>query len=468
MLCLSCTNSKHQTLNIIVQFNKKNIQRRIYTVSELTADIKALLEESFPFVWISGEISNFSMPVSGHFYFTLKDENAQIKAVMFRGQNRNLKFDPEDGMSVTGLGRISVYEPRGIYQIIFEYLEPKGIGALQVAFEQLKKRLYEEGLFDEIHKKPIPFLPQKISLITSPTGAVVHDILKIINRRFPNIPIEIMPVKVQGYGADKEIVNGIELLNVRGDTDVIILARGGGSIEDFQAFNSEEVARAIFASKIPIIAAVGHETDFTIADFVADLRAPTPSAAAELAVPLKDELEQRCTELSNSLTIRIRLYIERLRFLLNKTAKRIIDPRKKIQDLRLRTDDFTARLIRLSINGIRQRHERLAWRTDKLYANNPVIQINKTKEKLEQTNFNLLTYLQIYLKNKYSLLRELTGRLYALSPTAILDRGYSITRTIPDAAVVRDPKNVSIGQDLEVMVAKGSLIVNVQRKERRE
>lgn len=229
-----------------MNLNNDNPHRQIYTVSELTDSIKLLLEENFPFIWICGEISNFNVPVSGHYYFSLKDEEAQISAVMFRSQNRNLKFVPEDGMNIIGLGRVSVYGPRGSYQIIFEYLEPRGIGAIQVAFEQLKNKLSAEGLFEEDHKKPIPFLPKNISIITSPTGSVVHDILKIIDRRFPSVQIEIIPVKVQGEGSNNEIVGGIELLNTRGDADVAILARGGGSIEDLQAFNSEEVARAIF------------------------------------------------------------------------------------------------------------------------------------------------------------------------------------------------------------------------------
>ena len=210
-------------------------QRKIYSVSELNAEIKALLEESFPFVWIYGEISNFRTPVSGHFYFTLKDAAAQISAVMFRGQQRNLKFRPEDGMSVTGMGRLSVYEPRGTYQIILEYLEPSGIGALQIAFEKLKRRLAEEGCFDEAHKRPLPFLPRKISIITSPTGAVVHDILKIINRRFSRVHIQIIPVKVQGHGAAEEIVAALELLNSRDEADVAILAQCAEAVSPHRA-----------------------------------------------------------------------------------------------------------------------------------------------------------------------------------------------------------------------------------------
>lgn len=395
-----------------------NMQQRIYTVSELTADIKSLLEENFSFIWIFGEISNFRMPASRHFYFTLKDENAQISAVMFRGQNRNLKFDLEDGMNVTGLGRLSVYAPRGNYQIILEYLEPAGVGALQVAFEQLKARLSAEGLFDKEHKKYLPFY-LKISVITSPTGAVVHDVLKIVNRRFPNVHIEIVPVKVQGQGADMEIVAGIELLNRREDSDVAILGRGGGSLEDLHAFNSEIVARAVFASKIPIISAVGHETDFTICDFVADIRASTPSAAAELVIPLKDDLARECIRLSMSLKMRFYRYIERQRSLLNEISEKLTHPSRKIQDLRLKTDDLGTRLVRAFINSIRQKRERLSWRAD---------------------------------------------RLHALSPVAILSRGYSITRTIPDARVVTNSETVNKGQNLEVILAKGILTCSVEGK----
>ncbi len=439
-------------------------QRRIYTVSELTANIKKFLEERFPLVWVSGEISNFRMPVSGHYYFTLKDAAAQISAVMFRGQARNLKFTPEDGIKISGLGRISLYEPRGTYQIIFEYLEPEGIGSIQLAFEQLKERLHAEGLFHEKHKQPLPFLPKKISVITSPTGAVVHDILKTINRRFPNVHIEIIPVKVQGDNAETEMVSALEMMNTRADSDVAILARGGGSLEDLQAFNSEAVARAIFASKIPVISAVGHETDFTIADFVADLRASTPTAAAELVLPLKHDLEQRCAELSLGLTARFLRYVENLRDILDDMSDRLIDPKKMIEDFRLRIDDCLARLVRTLDSSRILWRERLTMRADRLLANNPYLQTKKLKKELEQNNNNLLDKIRIYLNYEQALLRELTASLQALSPTAVLSRGYSITRTIPDALVVMDPMEVSIGQDLDVMVAKGSFICTVKRK----
>ena len=439
-------------------------KQHIYTVSQLNSNIKLLLEEKFPFVWISGEISNCKMPGSGHLYFTLKDENSQISCVIFRGQNQNLKFDLEDGLNITGLGRISLYEPRGTYQIIFEYLEPKGIGALQIAFEQLKDRLASEGLFDDKYKKPLPFLPKKISLITSPTGAVVHDILKIISRRFPNLLIEIVPVKVQGENAEKEIVQAFKLLNTRNDTDVIVLARGGGSLEDLNAFNSESVARAVFSAKIPVVSAIGHETDFTISDFVADLRAPTPSAAAELVVPNKDELKQRHEDIFSRLKSNIWQYIEKHLYILAQVSRSLVDPKRKVQDLILKTDDFTTRLTKMFLNRINQKRYQFKLWKDLLYINNPLGYIANLNEKLTNISDKLSTLNNIYLNNKRSLLRENTGRLYALNPTAILKRGYSITRTIPEAAVVKTAQSVSIGQNLEVMLAKGSLVVNVYQK----
>ena len=447
-----------------VQNHSNGIKRKIYSVSELNANIKALLEESFPFIWIFGEISNFRIPASGHYYFSLKDAASQISAVMFRGQQRKLKFEPEDGMSVTGMGRISVYEPRGTYQIILEYLEPSGVGALQIAFEQLKKRLADEGLFDDEYKTKLPFIPNKISLITSPSGAVVHDILQVINRRYPNVAIRIIPVKVQGEGAVEEIVSAVDLLNTIDECDVAILARGGGSLEDLQAFNSEPVARAIFASRIPIISAVGHETDYTIADFVADLRAPTPSAAAEMVVPEKSALERRCKEIEALLQTKIIYYFNNLKIRIQEISKRLADPRRKIEDLRLRIDDLNLRLNRILVNRIRRDRENLAFRADRLSANNPRFLIRKVKKQLEQNYNNLLKSFIILKSSKKNRIRELTAKLDALSPIAILSRGYSITRTIPDAKVVKDPHTVSLNQDLEVIVAKGRLFCHVKGK----
>ena len=445
-------------------FDESETMRKVYTVSELNANIKSLLEEKFPFVWIVGEISNFRVPLSGHFYFTLKDEESQLSAVMFRGQQRQLKFNPEDGMRITGMGRLSVYEPRGSYQIILEYLEPSGIGALQIAFEKLKSQLAAEGLFDEKHKKDIPFLPLNIALVTSPSGAVVHDMLNIIDRRFSNLNVQIIGVKVQGEGAEDEIIATLEHINQQADAEIAILARGGGSLEDLHAFNSERVARAIFASEIPIISAIGHETDYTIADFVADLRAPTPSAAAELAVPLKIELLQRLKEISGDLKYRMSNIIDRSRMNLKDISQRLVDPEKQIEDWRLRIDDHTSRLIRhIGIQHERQK-ERFQWWKDRLLVHSPVHLAHNLKILVEQNTYKLLKNYNKYLDGKKARIRELSVQLETLSPTAILKRGYSITRTIPDLKLVLDPRVVSIDQDLEVMVAKGTLICRVKGK----
>ena len=446
-------------------FNHDNgIKRKIYSVSELNAEIKEVLEENYPFVWLTGEISNFRIPASGHFYFSLKDKASQISAVMFRGQQRQLKFEPEDGMSVIGMGRISVYEPRGTYQIILEYLEPSGVGALQLAFEQLKGKLAGEGLFDDHHKAKIPFLPNKIGVITSPSGAVVHDILQVIQRRFANVAIQVYPVKVQGEGAVAEIVAALELMDERGQCDLAILARGGGSLEDLQAFNSEPVARAIFAFRIPIISAIGHETDYTIADFVADLRAPTPSAAAELVVPDKSALERQCHEIATRLNSIILNYFNILKIKTREISRRLVHPRRKIQDLRMRLDDLDWRLSRTFGSRLRRERENLEFRIDRLNANTPRLLIRKAKLQLDQNINNLIKSYTIFNNSNQIKLRELTAKLEALSPVAILSRGYSITRAIDDGRVIKNPRSVSLNQDVEVMLAKGRLLCRVKGK----
>ncbi|MBI5581385.1 MAG: exodeoxyribonuclease VII large subunit [Deltaproteobacteria bacterium] len=436
--------------------------RRILTVSELTGQIKSLLENSFAFVWVCGEISNFRTPGSCHYYFTLKDEGAQVAAVMFRNQNRQLKFMPADGMGIIGLGRISVYEPRGSYQIILEYVEPAGVGALQIAFEKLKQRLASQGYFDERHKQRLPFLPRKISVITSPTGAVVQDIITVASRRFPNMPLQIVPVKVQGAGSEDEIAAALELVNAHSDADVIILARGGGSLEDLQAFNSERVAMAIFNSRIPVVSAVGHETDFTIADFVADLRAPTPSAAAELVVPDKNELAHRYTEIYSKLQTAIANYLSSRNKTISDLAHRLKDPRKKVQELWIRIDDMIGRLRRLSAMNLKREYERWGALSRRLQASSPIHMSQKAQLELERTNNNLLIFFKILLEKNQSSLREARAKLEALNPMAVLRRGYSVTRRLPDGRVVTDPNHVVLGQDIEVLVAEGSLFCNVK------
>jgi len=286
---------------------------KIYTVSELTRQIKVLIEERFPEVWVEGEISNVRRPGSGHTYFTLKDEGSQLQAVIYRTQGSRMRFDLKDGMQAVARGEVSVYVKGGRYQLAVSEIEPKGLGALQLAFEQLKERLAKEGIFDKSRKKPIPLLPERIGIVTSPTGAAIRDILNVIQRRFSNAGILVSPVRVQGETAAAEITAAIQGFNARSDADVLIVTRGGGSLEDLWAFNEEPVARAIAASNIPVISAVGHEIDYTISDFVADLRVPTPSAAAELVVARESELKDRIAMHRSALVSRINNKIVRLR-----------------------------------------------------------------------------------------------------------------------------------------------------------
>ena len=447
-----------------MQNHHSNTIRKVLTVTELTTDIKALLEETYPFIWITGEISNLRSPASGHFYFTLKDSDAQILAVMFKVQNRALKFIPEDGMSITGFGRITVYPPRGNYQLIVEYMEPAGAGALQAAFEQLKRKLAGEGLFDVSRKRKIPFLPAKVAIISSPTGAVVHDIIRVIHRRFPDMPIEILPVKVQGDGAIQEIVSAIRLLNTRIDADVAILARGGGSLEDMAAFNSEAVARGIFDSRVPIVSAIGHETDFSIADFVADLRAPTPSAAAEMVVPVKADLAYTLVSFTRRLGFRLRQNLLENRGSMEKLCRRLVHPKRRLDDLKLKLDDQGIRLNQAAMRQLQASRERLAWRTERLLVNTPHQLAAALQEKIDRRRNIMRSSILADLNRRRARIESLSGRLRALNPAAVLERGYSITRSLPEQAIVTDAGQVQTGRNIEVILARGGLTCRVERK----
>ena len=438
--------------------------RRIFSITDLTRNIKGLLEEAYPFVWVSGEISNFRKPASGHFYFTLKDPGAQISAVMFRGQNRSLKFRPEDGLAVIAMGRLNVYEPRGVYQIIIEYLEPEGVGILQLAFEQLKAKLATEGLFDEERKRSLPFILRKIAVVTSPTGAVIRDILHVINRRFPNVQLEIAPVRVQGQGAAEEIVEALRLINERNDSDVIVVARGGGSLEDLQAFNSEIVARAIFSSATPVVSAVGHETDFTIADFTADVRAPTPSSAAELIVPVRTDLLRQLADLRAALG---RGMFHRLQLLKQRVAQlsgRLVHPRRQIADCRLSLDETLSRLLRGFSGKLQETRRSLAVIQERLVRCSPQSMVQQLHVLVEQCRKSLCSAIHFQLESNKSALGTNVARLDALSPLAVLERGYSVTRILPGYAIVKDVQQVRVGQDVEVTVSKGQMVCRVERK----
>jgi exodeoxyribonuclease VII large subunit len=394
-------------------------EQRVYSVSELTKAIKGELEEQFSSIWVEGEVSNLATPQSGHTYFTLKDESSQIRAVIFKYMGSRLKFQLENGMQILARGGVSVYEPRGEYQLIVDYAEPRGAGALQLAFEQLKKRLAEEGLFDKKYKKPIPLLPKKIGVVTSPTGAAIRDILNIVTRRFANVHILIAPVRVQGTEAPSEIVRAIETLNRLPDVDVLIVGRGGGSLEDLWAFNDETVARSIFTSRIPVISAVGHEIDYTIADFVADLRAPTPSAAAELVVQNKENLIYTVNTLLTRLQNTLVNFISRLKETAEQYTLRLQDPRKRISELQQRIDDLQHRFI---------------------------------------------TVFQHYLEKKRYQLEAAVGKLNSLSPLALLARGYAICRNATTLQVIKAVSEIELGEDVLVRISKGELRCEIKEK----
>ncbi len=399
---------------------KSNTERKVYSISEITREVRNLLEGEFGEVWVEGEVSNFRRPAFGHSYFTLKDENAQIRAVLFRRAAR-LRFKLEDGLKIRVFGKVSVYEKRGDYQIICEIVEPVGLGELQLAFEQLKKKLHAEGLFDPERKKPLPMLPTRIGIVTSPTGAAIRDILNILDRRFANLHILIAPCRVQGDEAPGEISEAIRLLNRLRSVDVIIAGRGGGSLEDLWAFNTEEVARAIAASEIPVISAVGHEIDFTIADFVADLRAPTPSAAAELVIGEREEIEEQIKELTRrlaaSLSNALQTSEHRLEMLLSSIVFQ--RPLEMIQQRVQEVDDLTERVC------------------------------EAVSEKVEDAETQRAGFAR---------------HLEALSPLRVLARGYSITERLPDGRFVRQASEVSEGNQVRIRLHDGQLICTVDEK----
>jgi len=397
------------------------LEQRIYSVNEVTSYIRALLEADTRLanLWVKGEISNFKCHSSGHLYFTLKDSSASIKCVMFRSRCERLQFRPEDGMEVVVRGYVSVYEIAGQYQLYVEEMDPSGLGGLFVAFEQLKAKLEAEGLFSADLKKPIPAIPSKIAVITSPTGAAVRDVLNVLNRRFPGINIFFVPAIVQGAEAPQSLVRALSLVNQHGEAQVILLVRGGGSIEDLWAFNTEAVARAIAASKIPVITGVGHETDYTIADFVADRRAPTPSAAAEIAVPSKKELSA---------------LVERYNRLLHTFVEKNLSERK-------------ARLERLRSSRIFQQPDAL------------LVQYFQRVDFSERRLASAIAFIYSSCKSR---LEAYAGKLEVLSPLKILARGFAICRK--DNEVIRDSRVVETGDSVEVILRKGSLVCQVTKK----
>ncbi|MBN2515093.1 MAG: exodeoxyribonuclease VII large subunit [Deltaproteobacteria bacterium] len=435
--------------------------QEILTVTELTTTIKSLLESAFGFLWVTGEISNLRQPRSGHVYCTLKAENSQIRAVVFRQTLRTIGFDLEDGMNIVCRGRLSVYQQRGEYQLIIDAAEPRGLGALQMAFEQLKKRLEEEGLFDPSRKRNIPFLPRRIGIVTSSTGAAIRDILHITKRRYPSIDILIAPVRVQGVEAPPEICGAIATLNTIEDVDVIIVTRGGGSLEDLFPFNNERVARAIFESKIPVISAVGHEIDFTIADFVADLRAPTPSAAAELVVPIKKELVDTIRSLRLRMINSNQRMTHRRTERLSSYYERVKDPRRRIEDLQMNIDDLSERLVTGLRYGFDVRERQLTNYEGLLKLMNPLTRIHNDVLKLDTMKKGVVVGFQQGMSGLKQRLQKDMALLDILSPLAVLERGYGIVRKLPDGTIFKSIKAVEVGDNVNVTVSSGSFNAQV-------
>lgn len=449
--------------NIVSQQPAEETGPQVYSVSELTQDIRAILEAAFDTVWIEGEISNMRVAASQHAYFVLKDDKAQIRCVFFRHQRAQLKFTAEDGDQVLLCGRVTVYDARGEYQIIVETMEPKGLGALQKAFDQLKEKLSREGLFDEATKKPIPPIPWKVGIVTSPTGAAVRDIINIITRRNPKTSILLYPVKVQGDGAAEEIAQGIREMNRLKDIDVLIVGRGGGSIEDLWAFNEEVVARAIYDSRIPVVSAVGHEIDFTIADFVADLRAPTPSAAAELVVPVLADLERDLHSLANQLLVYMHRMIDdqkvQLRHLIDRRFFR--EPLQIIQPATQRLDDYNMRLVRALDSWVVRKRDRLIRLVRHLLTVSPEKNMKHLEQKFTAQEHRLVQQILAHVRLERGRFEGVVKNLNALNPLSILDRGYGICTSKKTGKAIKSSAEVKKGDAVEVRLAQGKLDCSV-------
>jgi exodeoxyribonuclease VII large subunit len=441
----------------------ENKRPHIYTVSDLTQRIKELLEEHFDFIWVEAEISNFRSPISGHYYMALKDEASQIRAVMFRPQVSYLMFRPEDGMKVIARGRIGVYQPRGEYQIILDYLEPLGVGAMALAFEQLKKKLADQGVFDKAAKRPMPFLPQRVAVITSPTGAAIRDFLKVIHRRFANIAVIVIPVRVQGEGAALEMIEAIKVANSELDVDVIVLTRGGGSMEDLWEYNSEALALAIRASRVPVLSAVGHEIDITISDLAADLSAPTPSAAAELLVVEKESIIKDLNNIREHLRSIITANLNRLNQVLVMLRKGLSDPRKGISDSWMRLDELNGRLIRTMELVLSEQKARISSEGLSLLLYSPGKMVSTLVQTIALRRQIFEHMIDNYIKRTQTTLNVLEGKIKELGPYSVLKRGYSITRKLPDKTALRSAAGIMAGDSVNVVLAEGEIDCIVEK-----
>jgi exodeoxyribonuclease VII large subunit len=437
-------------------------QRQVFSVSELSSAARELLEDNFPLIWVEGEISNLAQPASGHIYFSLKDPSAQLRCAMFRMRRRLLDFEPENGQQVLVRAKVSLYEARGDFQLIIEHMEEAGDGALRREYEAMKRRLRNEGLFEASHKQPVPELPRQIGVLTSPSGAAIRDILSVLRRRFPAIPVLIYPVPVQGEGAAEKISQAIELANIRRECDVLLLSRGGGSLEDLWAFNEETLARAIFKSRIPIVSAVGHEVDFTIADFVADVRAPTPSAAAELLSPDRQEWLARLNSLQRrllgSMQNRLRQTSQRLDWL----SRRLQSPGQRLARARARVSELQQRQFTALQHHLHRRQDKLTALRARLMRHTPAQRVAVMQERHGNLQVRLRKAIQERLRYNTQKLVALTRALDAVSPLATLGRGYALAQRVSSGELLRDAGKVNIGEQIETRLARGRLLCRVE------
>jgi len=449
------------------RINNTHAQRQILTVSQLNRQTKNLLESNLPLIWIEGELSNFACPASGHWYFTLKDERAQVRCAMFKGRNQTVRLSsnkgtPKNGDQVLLRCRVSLYEGRGEFQLISEHMEEAGLGALQRRFDELKARLSAEGLFKQEIKQELPEPPKHIGVITSPTGAAVHDIITVLKRRFPSIPVTIYPTLVQGEAAANEISKAIQLANSRCDCDVLIVGRGGGSLEDLRPFNEEAVARAIYNSQIPIVSAVGHEVDFTIADFVADLRAPTPSAAAEILAPDGDELFTTFCGIENLLILTIERHIDQYEQKLNYLSKRLRHPGDKFREQAQRLDHLETRLQSILLRHCHSEQTKLHSLSERLSRVHPETKIQESQQKIETLHLRLQQSIHQQLNVKKQALGEIVGVMQAVSPLQTINRGYAVIQD-KEGSVLRSSKTIRVGDKIKATLSDRQLLCSVNQ-----
>ena len=437
--------------------------QKILTVSELTLLVRDRLEQGFPDLWIEGEVSNLRAPGSGHLYFTLKDDSSQIRAILFRMGAQRLRFTLREGLHVIVRGRLTVYEPRGEYQVVLDYLEPKGIGALQVAFEQLKEKLAREGLFDPGRKRPLPLLPRCIGVVTSLSGAAIRDILTVLHRRCSILKVLILPVAVQGEGAAEQIAHAIQALSLSGDVDVIIVGRGGGSWEDLWCFNEERVVRAIAASRVPVVSAIGHEVDYTLADFAADYRAPTPSSAAEAVAPILQDLVNTIHHLSKRQERGMRTCMRLMQDRVAEHCGAMTLLLFRIQRYSQQLDEAADRLrssLRRSLEGLRHRVHQA--RHDGMVSS-PRSKIQRYLLLVPYLNKRMAESFHARLACRRERMRSLVSVLNSLSPLSILARGYSLVQTIPDGKTVRRASDVAVNEEVGITLAEGRLMCEVRQ-----